>query len=115
VWWFRRRVPSDGFPKEFNIQPIGIDAAKRVANLPPAEIVNYFRDHPNTAKNLLTGSYDKRCSPSSFITEKLKGFQVGRFRRAMGMSASGSSSLADAATDYLLLSRGKGRWTSPGT
>jgi hypothetical protein len=115
VWWFKR-VPSDGFPKGFKVQPIGIDAAKRVAGRPPAEIVSYFRDHPDTAKSLLNESYDKRYSPSSFITEEGEGFRVGWYSKGKGYECVREfSSLADAATDYLLLSRGKGRWSPPGT
>jgi hypothetical protein len=114
--WSKRRVPSDGFPAGFKVQRIGIAAARSLADRPPAEIASYFRDHPETAKDLLNESYDKRYSPSSFFTEEGEGFQVGWYSRGTGYECVRQfSNLADAATDYLLFSRGKGRWRPPRT
>jgi len=60
-------------------------------------------------------SYDKRFSPSSFIVEEGVGlFRVGWYSTDLGYECvKDFSSLADAATDYLLFSLGKGRWTPP--
>ena len=66
------------------------------------------------AKDLLHESYVKRYTPSSFITERSGSYQVGWFsKRAEYMFVRQFSNLADAATDYLLFSLGKGRWDPP--
>jgi len=108
--WFRR-VP-DGFPKGFKVQRIGIDAALKVADLRPEDMANHFRDHPDVAMRLLNESYNKRYSPSTYITEHGSGFSVGWLSRSPSerMCERSFSDLADAATDYLLFSLGKGRW-----
>lgn len=112
MWGRRRRPINDEFPKGFRVQRIGIAAAKAVADLPPAEIAVYFRDHPEDAKDLLNESYDKRFRPSSFIEEEGGGFRVGWFSSRFEYECVKQfSNLADAATDYLLFSLGKGRWT----
>jgi hypothetical protein len=56
AWWIgnRDRKPNaDGFPSGFRVQRIGITRAVDVSGLPGAEIAEYFRDHPETAKALL--------------------------------------------------------------
>jgi len=64
------------------------------------------------AKLLLYESYDKRFTPSTFIKEDGKGFSVGWYSRKLEYECVREfSSLADAATDYLIFSRGKSRWT----
>jgi hypothetical protein len=68
---------------------------------PRREIRN--RDHPETAEALLHESQDKRFTPSTFVTETGKGFEVGWFTENAEYEC-------DAATDYLLFSLGKGRW-----
>ena len=74
--------------------------------------LRYFRNNPQTAKALLDESYDKRYSPSTFLTEAGDGFAVGWFARRAGRQCVRQfSDLAEAATDYLLFSLGKGRWT----
>jgi hypothetical protein len=116
MWGWRRRLIDDDFPKEFSVQRVGPAAANAVADLPAADIATYFHDHPEDAKNLLMESYDKRFTPSSFIEERDGGFRVGWFSsRCQYECIRQFSNLADAATDYLLFSRGKGRWTPPGT
>lgn len=61
---------------------------------------------------LISESYDKRFTPSSFIMENSGGFRVGWFtRNAKYECVREFTDLADAATDYLLFSLGKGRWT----
>ena len=112
MWLWRRRKPNpEGFPKGFKVQRIGISAAMAISELPASEIAKYFHDHPEIAGALLGESYDKRFTPSSFIEEKGNGFRVGWFTRdAKYQSVQEFSTLADAATDYLLFSLGKGRW-----
>jgi len=113
--WSLRRKQRDGFPNGFSIQRIGVDSAKAISNLPAEEIAAYMGRVPETARALLNESYDKRFSPSTFITEHVGGgFSVGWFTRdARYECVQNFSTLADAATDYLLFSVGKGRWTPP--
>ena len=107
---------NDEFPEEFTIQRVRLAAAKGLAGLQPAHIAAYFRDHPEQAKDLLSESYDKRFTPSSFMTERSGSYQVGWFsKRAEYMCVRQFSNLADAATDYFLFSLGKGRWNPPET
>jgi hypothetical protein len=112
--WIRKRAPiGDEFPEEFRVQRIRVAAAKDLAGRPPEDIAVYFRDHPTTAKDLLHQSYDKRCTPSTFLEEEGDGFRVGWFSSKLGRKCvKDFSNLADAATDYLLFSLGKGRWAS---
>jgi hypothetical protein len=111
-WW--QMTNENGFPEGFKVQRIGIDPADAIAELPPAEIATYFRDNPLVAERLLAESYDKRFTPSTFIEEDGGGFRVGWYSRQRECIRE-FSTLADAATDYLLFSFGKGRWTAPGT
>ena len=106
-----------GFPEDFTVQPIGVQAAMAVSELPSADIALYFREHPEAAEALVLESYDKRYSPSTFITEGSGPFKPegnGQFK--VGWLSRGYEcvrqfpNLADAATDYLLFSLGKGRW-----
>ncbi len=106
------RATQDDFPQGFRIQQIGVTAANGISDFPPAEIAAYFRKHPETAQALLDESYDKRFTPSSFMTEEGKGFSVGWFSgSAKRECVRQFSTLAEAATDYLLFSLGRGRWT----
>jgi hypothetical protein len=101
-----RRIPA-----RVQVQPNS--AAIAVSEFPPADIAKYLSEHPNISKALLMESYDKRFTPSTFISERGDGFDVGWFTREAGYQVVQTfSSLADAATDYLLFSLGKGRWTS---
>ena len=112
MWLWNRKPAMDGFPKDFRVQPIFSSAAIEVADRPHAEVAKYFRDNPRTAKALLEESYDKRYSPSTFLTEEVDTFSVGWFTRgAERQCVREFTDLADAATDYLLFSLGKGRWT----
>jgi len=102
------------FPREFRVQRIGLAAAKAVVDHPPADIATYFRDHPEDARNLVIESGDKRFTAYSFIDEKDGRFRVGWFSSRCGYECVRQfSDLADAATDYLLFSLGKGRWSPP--
>lgn len=113
VMWIWKRKPSrDGFPPGFKLQRIGVASALAISDLPGSEIAKYFREHLGTAKALLAESFDKRCAPSTFISENGDGsFSVGWFTRdAQYACVKEFRNLADAATDYLLFSLGKGRW-----
>jgi hypothetical protein len=114
MWhWIRKKPISEGFPEGFKVQRIGISAAIEVSALPAADIAKYFREHPEICRALLGESYDKRFTPSSFIQERGNGFRVGWFTRdAKYECVQEFFALADAATDYLLFSLGKGRWTA---
>jgi hypothetical protein len=102
---------KEAFPQGFKPQRIGIPEAKTIADLPPAAIVEYFHEYRDLAERLLTESYDKRFTPSSFIQQKGAVFGVGWFSRESRYECVQEfTALADAATDYLLLSLGKGRW-----
>lgn len=115
AWWsngWRRKPAMDGFPKGFRVQRVGVTAARTISDLPASEIVNYFREHPETAKALIGESYDKRFTPSTFIVEEGSGlFRVGWFtKEAHYECVKEFADMADAATDYLLFSLGKSRW-----
>lgn len=69
---------------------------------------------PLSADRLLRYSYDKRCTPSTFIEEVNGGFRVGWYSSQYECMRE-FSNMPDAATDYLLFSLGKGRWTPPVT
>jgi hypothetical protein len=99
------------------VQHIGVPEARAIVNLPAPEIAAHFRKDPGLARQLLDDSYDKRFTPSSFITEESSGgFSVGWFSVPRGYECvKRFSNLADAATDYLLFSSGNPRWTPPET
>jgi len=114
MWrWIRQKPIPEGFPQGFKVQSIRVRAAIGVSELPSADIAKYFREHPDVAQALLMESYDKRFTPSTFIQERGDDFDVGWFTRDGGYQAVRTfSNLADAATDYLLFSLGKSRYTS---
>ncbi len=112
MWGSKRRSRDEGYPDDFHTKNIQLESALAIADLPPLEIAEYFRQHLETAERLLFESYDKRCGPSSYITEDGDGFSVGWCSRRSELQYTRHfSNLADAATDYLLFSLGKGRWT----
>jgi hypothetical protein len=114
MWsWKSRRISSD-FPTGFSVQRIRLTDANAIADRPPPDIATYFREHPEDAQSLLVESSDKRFTPSSFIEEKGGEFRVGWFSSRFEHECTRQfSNLPDAATDYLLFSLGKGRWTPP--
>jgi ADP-heptose:LPS heptosyltransferase len=75
-----------------------------ISGLPGAEIAKYFREHPDTARALPGGPYEKRYTPSTFISENGAGsFRVGWFTREAKYDAVKEfQNLADA-TDYLFV------------
>ncbi len=81
---------NDEFPEEFTIQRVRLAAAKGLAGLQPAHIAAYFRDHPEQAKDLLSESYDKRFTPSSFMTERSAATKLVGFRNGPSICASGN-------------------------
>ena len=110
MWGWKREYPVR-FPKGFKPQHIGVSATTAISDLPASEIVKYFREHPALAGALLGESYDKRFTPSTFIERKGNGFRVGWFTKdAKHECVQELPDLANAATDYLLFSVGKGRW-----
>ncbi len=110
------KAVQDGFPQGFKAQRIGVTGANAISDLPPAHIAAHFSDHPGTAQALLDESYDKCFTPSSFIAEEGNRFSVGWFSAKGGRECVRQfSNLADAATDYLLFSVGRGRWAPPAT
>ena|SRR5579863_2745148 len=116
MWsWKSNKARIEGFPERFTVQRIGVRAAQELSGLSATEVVKHFREHPEVAKELLSESYDKRFTPSTFFEGKNGGFRVGWFtRNAKYECVQEFSNLADAATDYLLFSLGRRRWTPPG-
>ena len=110
MWGWRKNRTKE-FPQGFKVQRIGIRPAF-ISCLPPAGIAKYFHDNPLIAERLLAESYDKRFAPSTFIEEVSGGFRVGWYSTRRECVREFSSQ-ADAATDYVLFSFGKGRWTPP--
>ena len=97
--------PAEGFPEGFSVQRIGVSAAKAIADHSAPEIAAYMREHPEIAEALLTESYDKRFTPSSFITEEGNKIRVGWFtRQAQYECVQEFSSLADAAGHHQAIS-----------
>jgi hypothetical protein len=101
---------SAEFPKGFTVQRIGVTAAMAISHLPAPEIAKYFREHPEIADALM-GS--RTTTIYSLVFHRGKGQRLqGWFTRdANHEFVREFSRLADAATDHLLFSLGKGRWT----
>jgi|ERR1700722_1794960 hypothetical protein len=114
MWSFWARPAKDGFPKGFRKQRIEVSAALSVCDLDPEQIVAHFRSNPEPARHLLEESEDKRYTPSTFFSEEYSGYSVGWYSaKSRYECVHRFSTLEDAATDYLLFSLGKGRWTPP--
>ena len=113
MWGWKQKPRLNGFPEGFKVQRIGVTSAVNMSHLSGTEIANYFREYPGIARGLLMESEDKRYSPSTYISENQDGsFTVGWFARKTGRECVKQfDNLADAATDYLLFSLGKCRWT----
>jgi len=103
---------KNGFPQEFTVQKIKNAAANSVSHLPGAEIAAYFRQNPDVADELLVESYDKRYTPSTFLSEDGDGYRVGWWANGYKCEIR-FTDLADAATDFLLFSLGRERWSPP--
>ena len=114
MWPWTQRKNREGFPPDFAVQKIRNTKAKAVSRLTASEIAAYFLQHPSVAQELLIESSDKRFSPSTFLSEQGDEYSVGWFSRTAGFQCETRfTNLADAATDYVLFSLGKGRWTPP--
>jgi hypothetical protein len=102
----------DDFPIDFCPQPVNLANAASLAESPPADIAGFFRAHPQAAHDLVAESSDKRWTPSTFIVSERKKYRVGWFSSKCEYECEILfDNLVDAATDYLLFSFGKGRWT----
>lgn len=110
MWLWSKRYPKEGFPADFAVQRIGIAEALAISDRPPREIAEHFRKDLFLADRLLSESYDKRYGPSTFITEEGGEYRVGWYSKGYQCERR-FTDLADAATDYLLFSLGKGRWS----
>jgi hypothetical protein len=95
-------------PEGCTPQTIGLGEFQSVAELPPAEVVSYFRAHADAANRVLGQSCDKRYSPSTFIEEADGGYHVGWFDRER-QHVRRFTDLSEAVADYLLFSFRKGR------
>jgi len=75
----------------------------------------FFREHPGIAEALVSESCDKRFSPSTYITQNGdRSYTVGWYPRVNRRQFDRDfDQLADAATDYVLFTLGKGRWAPP--
>jgi hypothetical protein len=110
--WGQKRI--DGFPDGFRRQSIGGFISEYVRDLPPIEVAEYLRTHPDTIQALIQECADKRYTPSTFLRKDRDGFSVGWFSRQLKYECVRHySDLSDAATDYLLFSLGRGRWSPP--
>jgi hypothetical protein len=100
------------FPVDFTIQKIRNSSVRAISHLSGHVIAEYFRENPSVASQLLTESYDKRYSPSTFIAEEGEGYRVGWYSDGYKYEKR-FTNLADAATDYVLFSLGRERWSAP--
>lgn len=101
---------KQNFPVDFTVQKIRNTSANSISQLRGHEIAAFFRENPSVANQLLTESYDKRYSPSTFIAEEGDGYRVGWYSNGYKCEKR-FTNLADAATDYLLFSLGRERWS----
>jgi hypothetical protein len=97
-----------GFPSGFKPQKLPSSLIDGISDLSGEELVEYFRAHRSVAEALLTSTYDKRFTPSTFIAEDGDGFRVGWYANGY-LDEQRFTNLAEAATDYLLFSLGRGR------
>ena len=95
-------------PRKCTADTMGLREFRSIAQFAPADVVAYFRAHPEDANRVLSQSYDKRYSPATFVEETDGGYRVGWFdgsRQHVQRFADSS----EAVADYLLFSFGKGR------
>jgi hypothetical protein len=105
---------KEGFPSGFRKQRLPNSLVDCILDLSAEEIAAYFRQNPSVAEALLTDSYDKRFTPSTFLAQEGEGYRVGWYANGYHCEQS-FNNLADAATDYLLFSLGRERWAPPKT
>lgn len=100
---------NEGFPADFTVQKIEAVSVKALSKLSAPEIAAYLSRNPSVAADLLLESYDKRFTPSTFLTGHGDEYRVGWFSRRGYEYERQFATLTDAATDYVLFSLGKGR------
>ncbi len=98
----------DELPAGCELATSGLEDLQVQAALPPAELVSYFTERPDAREQVLSQSYDKRYTPSTFIEEIEGGYQVGWFNHDR-MHVRRFRDFSQAAADYLLFSFGRGR------
>lgn len=99
---------QEELPSGFRPQTSGLSKFASLVEQAPDEIVTFLRKHPRACRKALMQSYNKRYMPSTFIEEAGDRFCVGWFdgeRKCLRFFADS----AEAVTDYLLFSFGKGR------
>jgi hypothetical protein len=72
------------------------------------DLLSYLRQRPGLCDKILQFSYDKRCSPSTFIEEHGDSYRVGWFDKD-GQQIKTFDKLYEAATDFVLFSWNLGR------
>jgi len=72
------------------------------------DLLSYLRQRPELCDKILQFSYDKRCSPSSFIEEHENAYRVGWFDKEREQIRT-FDRLYEAATDFVLFSWNIGR------
>lgn len=114
MWLWKRRRPREGFPADFSRQKIRNASDRAVSHLSAPELAAFLRQNPLVAQELLTESSDKRFTPSTFLAKEGDEYNVGWLSRRLGYQCERRhAELADAATDYVLFSLGKCRWSPP--
>ncbi|MDD2799653.1 MAG: hypothetical protein PHV20_13765 [Bacteroidales bacterium] len=72
-------------------------------------LLSYLRQRPELCDKILQFSYDKRCSPSTFIEEYENAYRVGWFDKDREQIKT-FDKLYEAATDFVLFSWNLGRF-----
>jgi len=95
-------------PEGCSVQIDGLNTFQPIVVKSVNEIVSHFRRDITSAHNLVTHSCDKRFTPSTCLEEVSGSFEVGWYDKSRCHGRQ-FSDLAEAATDYLLFSFGRGR------
>ncbi|NLJ82429.1 MAG: hypothetical protein GX330_04815 [Bacteroidales bacterium] len=72
------------------------------------DLISYLRQRPELCEKILQFSYDKRCSPATFIEEHENAYRVGWFDKDREKTKT-FDKLYEAATDFVLFSWNLGR------
>jgi|WetSurMetagenome_2_1015567.scaffolds.fasta_scaffold278239_2 hypothetical protein len=99
-------------PVGYRPQILGLNYFQSIVELPPVDIVAYFRANPGAVEKVLEQCSDKRYTPSTAITQLGDLYKVGWFETSGWRFVYEFKDLSEAVTDYLLFSFGKGRWRS---
>jgi hypothetical protein len=95
-------------PDGCSVQIDGLNAFEPIVVKSVSEIVSHFCRDIASAHSLVSHSCDKRFTPSTYLEEISGGYEVGWYDR-FRCHRQQYSDLAEAATDYLLFSFGRGR------